>query len=507
MILNEAITKFQRAMVVAGIHGSSAIIADGRIHRFDVDGDKRGSRNGWYVLHPNSNEISAGAFGNWKTVQKEKWCSRMPDHITDDERQAWQRQIQEAKKQIKREVEAKQTEAASEAQTRWAELSEASSDHPYLQRKHIQPHGIRQEQDRLVIPVRDAKGELKSLQFIGPDKTKRFLIGGTILGHYHTIGTDPSTIRIIEGYSTGSTVYEAVGGLVVIAFNAGNLKPIAQAIRQQYPNANITIIADDDQWVDGNPGLTKAKAAAEAIRAKLVIPQFTRLDSKPTDFNDLYYLEGLDMVKKQLTEVLSIDGKEKPCAESPDEAIARLAALSSVEYGQQRARASKQLGVALKFLDQAVSAARTANGTNTKPGQGSEINFEEIFRSEEPVDGAALVESLTTIIERFMVLPTGAALTIALWILRTFIFDLFGINPILSIRSPVMQCGKTTLINLIAMFVPKAQTTSNATPASVFRLIEKYHQHYSWMKSTVSRTAMRNFGGYSIHATTNERRK
>jgi len=164
-----------------------------------------------------------------------------------------------------------------------------------------------------------------------------------------------------------------------------------------------------------------------------------------------------------------------PRVESPGETITRLAALSSLEYGQQRAGASKQLGVPLMFLDQAVTEARAANGTNKKPGQGSEITFDEIFPSEEPVDGAVLVQSLTAIIKRFMILPLGAALTIALWILRTFIFDSFGINPILSIRSPVMGCGKTTLINLIMMFVLKALATSNATPASVFRLIEKYH--------------------------------
>jgi len=478
-MMSEALAQdfqFREAMVEAGIAGVPGIIADGCIHRFDVDGDKRGSRNGWYVLHSNSNEISAGAFGNWKTAQKEKWCSRMPDRITDDERQALKRHIQQAQKQVEKQLKASQAAAAKKARTTWSWPARAAApDHPYLTRKHIQPHGIRQEKDRLVIPVRDAKGELKSLQFIGPDGTKRFLIGGAVQGNYHVIGELQEEIYIGEGFATMATIYEATGCGAVVAFNAGNLELVAKGVRKQYPNANITIVADNDQWTEGNPGVANAKTAAEAIHAKLVIPQFTNLDTKPTDFNDLYCLEGLDTVKKQLTEALSMDGKEQPCAESPGEAIARLAALSSLEYGLQRKSASEDLEVPLKFLDQAVTEARTASGTNKKPGQGSEITFDEIFPSEEPVDGAALVQSLTTIIKRFMVLPPGAALTIALWILRTFIFDSFGINPILSIRSPVMQCGKTTLINLIAMFVPKAQATSNTTPASVFRLIEKYH--------------------------------
>lgn len=159
--------------------------------------------------------------------------------------------------------------------------------------------------------------------------------------------------------------------------------------------------------------------------------------------------------------------------ESAEEAINRLAALPSLEYGQQRQAASGNLGVALKFLDRAVADARSANGTGKKTAQGSELTFEEIFPSEEPVDGTELAQALITIIKRFMVLPSGATLTIALWILRTFIFDEFGINPILAARSPEKQCGKTTLLELLFMLVPKPILTSNCTPASLFRVIEK----------------------------------
>ena len=78
----------------------------------------------------------------------------------------------------------------------------------------------------------------------------------------------------MEGYATGATVHEAVGGLVVIAFHAGNLKPVAVAIGQQYPDATIVIVADNDRWTEGNPGVTKAKEAAESIGAMIVIPEF-----------------------------------------------------------------------------------------------------------------------------------------------------------------------------------------------------------------------------------------
>jgi len=108
-----------------------------------------------------------------------------------------------------------------------------------------------------------------------------------------------------------ATVHEATGHGAVVTFHGGNLEPVARAIRQQYPNAKIVLVADNDQWTQNNPGVTKATAAAKAIHANLVIPQFAKLDAKPTDFNDLANSEGIDMVRQQLTEALPIEGAGK----------------------------------------------------------------------------------------------------------------------------------------------------------------------------------------------------
>ena len=61
------------------------------------------------------------------------------------------------------------------------------------------------------------------------------------------------------------------------------------------PAADITIAADNDQWTEGNPGLTKARQAAAMTRAKVIYPDFTGMDtsSHPTDFNDYVRLGGV----------------------------------------------------------------------------------------------------------------------------------------------------------------------------------------------------------------------
>ena len=76
--------------------------------------------------------------------------------------------------------------------------------------------------------------------------------------------------------------------------SAGNLEPVARAVRKQYPNAQITIAADNDQWTPKNTGKRAGQRAALAIRAALILPDFTGLDTsgRPTDFNDLIALGG-----------------------------------------------------------------------------------------------------------------------------------------------------------------------------------------------------------------------
>jgi putative DNA primase/helicase len=44
------IDTFKTALDAAGLSTKEKISPDGRMHRFHVDGDRPGSKNGWYVL-------------------------------------------------------------------------------------------------------------------------------------------------------------------------------------------------------------------------------------------------------------------------------------------------------------------------------------------------------------------------------------------------------------------------------------------------------------------------
>ena len=64
------------------------------------------------------------------------------------------------------------------------------------------------------------------------------------------------------------------------------------------PDRVLIVCADNDQWTEVNPGFTKATAAAREAKALFAIPSFQDTTTKPTDFNDLHRLEGLDAVRR-----------------------------------------------------------------------------------------------------------------------------------------------------------------------------------------------------------------
>ncbi len=88
--------------------------------------------------------------------------------------------------------------------------------------------------------------------------------------------------------------------MIVCCFDAGNLSPVAVNIRNNYPNVEIIICADNDDFKDRNTGIEEAKKAGNAIGAYVVYPKFKDLTAKPTDFNDLHCREGLDVVREHI---------------------------------------------------------------------------------------------------------------------------------------------------------------------------------------------------------------
>jgi putative DNA primase/helicase len=90
----------------------------------------------------------------------------------------------------------------------------------------------------------------------------------------------------------------------------------------------------------------------------------------------------------------------------------------------------------------------------------------------EPIHLENLLCRLSEKLARHLVLPPGAADAIALWIVNAHCHDQAWISPVLALVSPDRRCGKTTALNLIRYLVPRPITTSNISPAALYRVIE-----------------------------------
>jgi putative DNA primase/helicase len=315
----DGIEKFRRRMAHEGIVTDEQIIPDGGLHRFHVNGDKAGIKDGFYALH-SINDVYVGMFGWWRHNSGEHitWCSEHKEDISLEEGRVFSDQVKKSK--LLHEVERKKrhSEAREIAKRIWNESKLATDDHPYLVKKRVKAFGVRvSADDKLIIPLFGIDKQLHTLQFISSEGEKRFLSGGMISGNYFPIGKmrkPTDKLYIGEGYATCMTIYQATGCAVACAFNCGNLLPVARAIRTKLLEAEIIVVADNDIYTDNNPGLTKAREIATSIGVKYVYPDFAGIDvnSKPTDFNDLMQLTSIADVKRQLEKKSRTDDEEWP---------------------------------------------------------------------------------------------------------------------------------------------------------------------------------------------------
>lgn len=153
--------------------------------------------------------------------------------------------------------------------------------------------------------------------------------------------------------------------------------------------------------------------------------------------------------------------------------IDELASLSTVAYDKRRGEAAKKLGVRVPTLDKMVTQRRAEF-----EGEAQEQPLLPHWTVEpwpDPVDGDALIAALIGCIQHHVVMRPDAALAVALWIMLTWIHEEAATHsPILMVTSPEAECGKSTLLGLIILLVPRSLASVGISPAALFRSIEKW---------------------------------
>ena len=299
----------------------------------------------WYRLHSlrtrDGRVVIVGAYGCWGSLDATKieidWQGMDPADRARIERETREREERE------REKRARLAQFAANRARMQFDAASAGGTSEYLRRKGVQSAaGLRVDASgTLLVPMYRYDIDpprLVGLQKIAGDGEKRFNKGMDKAGSAFRLGALPAdgdVLLIAEGVATGLTVREAIDRThaVVVAFDAGNLEPVARALRKRYPSSPLLICADDDwrtvcaghqregrtephgfdaarpSWCACLPGEHYARRTVAAVGdARYVLPRFGDIERAPkcTDFNDLQALFGTDPVSEQLSEALDL---------------------------------------------------------------------------------------------------------------------------------------------------------------------------------------------------------
>lgn len=187
--------------------------------------------------------------------------------------------------------------------------------------------------------------------------------------------------------------------------------------------------------------------------------------SKVVKIND----SGIVVVDKQET-------KDDLASKSlkANQAITRLAGLSSLEYQLCRADEAKALGLKVDALDKYVAQQSSSLIADQMKKDEESKMFPLVTSWHEPVALGELLDEIESIFHRYTVLEEQYAVASALWSVFTWVHDKSTVSPILNISSPEKRCGKSTLLDLIEGLVCRPLPSGNITTAALYRSIDKW---------------------------------
>ena len=318
----------------AGLLVDGLPIMDGESHRVPVAGGKPGATDGMYVGHLDGGE-PAGYAKNWKSGVEENWRGEARELSREEAAAAKLEAARNREERAAQRLKAQERTARDirgyvdgpgDGTGAW---SDAPPDHPYLASKMLgesgKSFGAFQDYDgHLALPLRDIEGNIWSAHTIGPTGFKSFAKGGRVAGCFHAIGDvdagdDDDPILIASGFGTGAVIHEAAGLPVVCAMTDWNMKAVAEAFREKYPERDIVILGDDDRHLTEkglpNSGREKAEAAAKAVGGSVVLPSFWGMEPsrERTDFADVAKVcaDGLEGVRIQVAKRLTRSPREQ----------------------------------------------------------------------------------------------------------------------------------------------------------------------------------------------------
>lgn len=103
------------------------------------------------------------------------------------------------------------------------------------------------------------------------------------------------------------------------------------------------------------------------------------------------------------------------------------------------------------------------------------VVLEELWRDggqkTDASEGARILDDLAIQFSNYLSLPPGGVEALSLWTVFAWAHEAFAISPILTLVSPTMRAGKSTVFEMLEqLLIPETYHPSSITPAVLFRL-------------------------------------
>jgi phage/plasmid primase-like uncharacterized protein len=270
---------FEDVLIDFGMVGVTVVPDDGHFHRYAMSGKGVRDKSGWAIKFADG----AGLYNCWSHANGDEGIYWHPSGKEYKELSENDRRLADSRRE---ELKIKRKELNQKVAERslsiWNECVEVNKN-PYLSAKKVGAFGVRtNSKGELIVPVRDFNGKIWSLQRIFPSAEegkfeKSYSFGGVLSYNMHRIdGSDD--IILCEGYATGASIHMATGCTVIVCFDAGNMKKVAEHFKN---TPKVRVAADRDKEEKGAKGQKVAQEIKDTFGIPYVIPEVYG------DFNDL----------------------------------------------------------------------------------------------------------------------------------------------------------------------------------------------------------------------------
>lgn len=307
---NNPAAEFGTTLAEAGFELDGLPVMDGKKHRVRTADDKKGEKTGVYAGYLDG--VPAGWYQDHRIHdQPVKWVST--GQRVNAEAQAHLRAIA-AQNRIDREnaLQRQYAHNARRAGQVYNAMPVADGSQEYLVNKGVKAFpGVKADKkNRVIIPLVNEEGEVRTLQRISANGFKSLKKNGQKTGNFFVVGGELKNgepVLYAEGYSTAASISEATNRPVVMTVDAGNLPKVADKLKDKYPDSLHVVLGDDDRKNVVNKGMAKAEEAATIANGVFTVPAFTAKEKERglTDFNDLHQSRGLNAVRDQVEGIIT----------------------------------------------------------------------------------------------------------------------------------------------------------------------------------------------------------